>query len=45
MSAPAGCQLIGRRRIVAADLSDRGHLRLGSHLILTAKRHPSSTAC
>ena len=28
MSAPADCQLIGRLRIVEADLSDRGYLEL-----------------
>ncbi len=28
MSVPAGCQLIGRWRIVEADLWDRGHLDL-----------------
>jgi hypothetical protein len=28
MSAPANCQLIGRRRIVEADLWDRDHLDL-----------------
>ena len=45
MSAPAGCQLIGRWRIVEADLWDRGYLDLGGPAILKAKRHPSSTAC
>jgi hypothetical protein len=45
MSAQADCQPIGRWRIVAADLWDRGHLRLGSHVIFAAKRYPSSTAC
>jgi hypothetical protein len=45
MSGPAGCQLIGRRRIVEADLWDRGHLSLGCHVGLKAERHPSSTAC
>jgi hypothetical protein len=45
MSASADRQLIGRRRIVEADQLDRRHLGLGSHLILKAKRHPSSTAC
>ena len=29
MTAPAGCQLIGRWRIVEADLWDRGYLDLG----------------
>jgi hypothetical protein len=42
MSAPAGCQLIGRCRIVETD---PGHLGLDSHVILKPKRHPSSTAC
>lgn len=28
MSAPAGCKLVGRWRIVAADLWDRGYLDL-----------------
>jgi hypothetical protein len=28
MSAPAGCQLVGRWRIVEADLWDRGYLNL-----------------
>ena len=30
MSAPANCQLIGRWRIVEADLWDRGYLDLGA---------------
>ncbi|MGX8009742.1 hypothetical protein ACVDG8_012485 [Mesorhizobium sp. ORM8.1] len=29
MTAPAGCQLIGRWRIIEADLWDRGYLNLG----------------
>ena len=45
MTAPAGCQLIGRWRIVEADLWDRDHLGLGGLAILKAKRDPSSTAC
>jgi hypothetical protein len=45
MSAPVGCQPIGRWRIVEADRRDRRHLGPGSHAILMAKRHPSSTAC
>ena len=40
MRAPAGCQLIGRWRIVEADLRDRGHLGLGGLAILKAKRAP-----
>ncbi|MER9884046.1 hypothetical protein [Mesorhizobium sp. M0118] len=29
MTVPAGCQLIGRWRIIEADLWDRGYLNLG----------------
>ncbi|UVK48026.1 hypothetical protein BPNPMPFG_007636 (plasmid) [Mesorhizobium sp. AR07] len=35
MTAPAGCQLIGRWRIVGADLWDRGYLDLGGPAIMT----------
>ena len=35
MSAPAGCQLIGRWRIVEADLWDRGYLDLGGPATIT----------
>jgi hypothetical protein len=39
MSAPAGCKLIGRWRIVEADLWDRGHLDLcgPATLMITAQ--------
>jgi hypothetical protein len=41
MSAPAGCQLIGRWRIVEADLWDRDHLDLvgPARLIIQADGH------
>jgi hypothetical protein len=45
MNAPATSQLIGHRRIVAADLWDRRHPGSTGHPILKTKRHPSSTAC
>ena len=35
MTAPAGCQLIGRWRIVEADLWDRGYLDLGGPATIT----------
>jgi hypothetical protein len=35
MTAPAGCQLIGRWRIVEADLWDRGYLDLCGPAIIT----------
>ncbi len=35
MSAPAGCQLIGRWRIVEADLWDRGYLDLSGTAMIT----------
>jgi hypothetical protein len=35
MSAPAGCQLVGRWRIVEADLWDRGYLDLGGPATIT----------
>lgn len=35
MTAPAGCQLIGRWRIIAADLWDRGYLDLGGPATIT----------
>jgi hypothetical protein len=35
MIAPAGCQLIGRWRIVEADLWDRGYLNLGGPAMIT----------
>jgi hypothetical protein len=35
MTAPAGCQLIGRWRIVEADLWDRGYLNLGGPAMIT----------
>lgn len=35
MSAPAGCQLIGRWRIVEADLWDRGYLDLDGPAMIT----------
>jgi hypothetical protein len=35
MSAPAGCKLIGRWRIVEADIWERGHLDLCGPAIIT----------
>ncbi len=35
MTAPAGCQLVGRWRIVDADLWDRGYLDLGGPATIT----------
>jgi hypothetical protein len=35
MTASAGCQLIGRWRIVEADLWDRGYLDLGGPVTIT----------
>ncbi|WP_292421875.1 hypothetical protein [Mesorhizobium sp.] len=35
MTAPAGCQLIGRWRIVEADLWDRGYLNLSGRAMIT----------
>ncbi|WP_352742086.1 hypothetical protein [Mesorhizobium sp. M0676] len=35
MTAPAGCQLMGRWRIIAADLWDRGYLDLGGPATIT----------
>jgi hypothetical protein len=35
MTAPAGCQLIGRWRIVEADIWDRGYLDLGGPATIT----------
>jgi hypothetical protein len=35
MIAPAGCPLIGRWRIVEADLWDRGYLNLGGLAMIT----------
>ncbi|MER9972145.1 hypothetical protein, partial [Mesorhizobium sp. M0060] len=35
MIAPAGCQLIGRWRIIEADLWDRGYLDLGGPATIT----------
>ena len=35
MSAPAGCQLTGRWRIVEADLWDRGYLDLSGPAMIT----------
>jgi hypothetical protein len=35
MSTPAGCQLIGRWRIIEADLWDRGYLDLGGPATIT----------
>jgi hypothetical protein len=35
MTAPAGCQLIGRWRIIEADLWDRGNLNLGGPATIT----------
>ncbi|MER8957219.1 hypothetical protein NKH98_32135 [Mesorhizobium sp. M0833] len=35
MTAPAGCQLIGRWRIIEADLWDRGYLNLGGPATIT----------
>ncbi|WP_245477752.1 hypothetical protein [Mesorhizobium sp. M5C.F.Cr.IN.023.01.1.1] len=35
MIAPAGCQLIGRWRIIEADLWDRGYLNLGGPATIT----------
>lgn len=35
MIAPAGCQLIGRWRIVEADIWDRGSLNLGGPATIT----------
>ncbi|MER9275507.1 hypothetical protein [Mesorhizobium sp. M0643] len=35
MIAPAGCQLIGRWRIIEADLWDRGYLDLGGPAMIT----------
>ncbi|MFB9984669.1 hypothetical protein ACFSQQ_37830 [Mesorhizobium kowhaii] len=37
MTAPAGCQLIGRWRIVEADLWDRGYLNLGGPATITIR--------
>ena len=35
MTAPGGCRLIGRWRIVEADLWDRGYLNLGGPATIT----------
>jgi hypothetical protein len=35
MSAPAGCKLIGRRRIIEADIRDRDHLDLRGAATIT----------
>lgn len=35
VTAPAGCQLIGRWRIIEADLWDRGYLNLGGPATIT----------
>jgi len=39
MSAPANCQLIGRWRIVEADLWDRGYLDLCGPAVITITDH------
>jgi hypothetical protein len=47
MTAPAGCQLIGRWRIVEADLWDRGYLDLVEHATITigADNHGEIAFC
>jgi hypothetical protein len=45
MTALVDCLLMGHAHPIETDLRGRGHLSLGRHAILKAKRHHSSTAC